>query len=74
MSDVVIYSVGLCYASACALAELSGEEVAHAVNLQHPSGVKRWRVSEDQTFADGLSPNPAPCEITPGRKHWLLEC
>lgn len=75
MSDVTVYSVGLCKASACAPVSMDAAAVAHAANLAQPTGVTPWHVSEESHFANGPEfPNPCPCEQTPGRQHWLLVC
>lgn len=70
---VVIYAVGLCYASACTEAS-DADTVAHA-NSEHPTGLRHgWQVSTDATFAGG-EPNPCPCHEWPEtRRHVLLEC
>lgn len=71
--NVEIYSVGLCYASVCAPADMSAEVVAHAVNQQHPTGIgSQWQVA-DEPFGNG-APNPSPCNDNPERQHWLLAC
>lgn len=72
-SSVQAYSVGICTASACAPADMAGEDVAHAVNGQHPTGVGPWKISDDPVFSGG-QPNPCECNTDPGRKHWLLNC
>jgi hypothetical protein len=70
--DVFIYTVGICYASACAPIALEGKDVAEAVNLLQPTGLEHgWAVSEDLTFSSGES-NPCSCQEDPERRHWLL--
>lgn len=75
MTDRVhIYSYGLCYASACAPAEMGGGDVAEAVNAQMPTGIgSRWNISSDAAFKSGQS-NPCECEHDKTRRHWLLDC
>ena len=71
---VIVYAVGLCAASACALNESSKDDIERAVNREHMTGLDhRWTISEEN-FASGL-PNPCPCDKEPEvRKHWLLSC
>jgi hypothetical protein len=72
--SVDIYSVGLCYASVCAPANMSVEVLEHAVNIQTPTGIEaRWRVAEDEAFADG-TPMPCLCPGGEDHKHWLMVC
>jgi hypothetical protein len=72
--NVVVYSHGLCFASACALTDLDALAVELAVNDEVPTGIAApWRISEDAHFANG-APNPSPCEKDETRKHWLLSC
>jgi hypothetical protein len=69
-----VYSVGICCASACAPSAATREDVERAVNLTHPTGIRsRWTISDDPTFAGG-EPMPHPCNMDPGRRHWLLNC
>jgi hypothetical protein len=70
--DVQIYAVGLCYASACAGADIDREQVERAVNYRYPTGVGPWHIA-DEPFATG-QPNPCPCNDVPNRQHWLLCC
>lgn len=72
--DVVIYSTGLVYLSACVAADVSDDDAAGRVNLMHPTGVTPWHVSADAQFRDGQA-NPSPCEQQPDdRRHMLFEC
>jgi hypothetical protein len=74
MSDVEIYSSGLCCASVCAPKDMEGDQVADAVNAKRPTGISsRWEISEDKQFKSG-EPNPCTCETDPERRHWLLNC
>lgn len=71
--QLVVYSQGLCYCSACASKELTREEVEALVNRLNPSGTSHaWEISEEP-FASG-APNPSPCNDGPGRLHYLLVC
>ena len=71
---VVCYGVGLCFASVCAPAALSIDEVLEAVNSRWPTGLDHgWTVSPAETFRTG-QPNPCPCEQDSSRVHRLLEC
>lgn len=71
--SVEVYSVGLCFASACASIDTTREEVEETVNWQHPTGLEsRWRI-HDGCFASG-DPNPNPCESDNTKQHWLLSC
>jgi hypothetical protein len=70
--SVDVYSVGLCYASACATTDVPREEVERAVQRSHPSGVAPWKVA-DELFRTG-EPNPCPCNSDEGKQHWLLVC
>lgn len=68
------YSVGICYASACAPWDATPEEIEQAVNLKHPTGLAHgWRISDEPTFSGG-EPNPCDCNDNPDRRHWLLSC
>lgn len=72
---VVVYSAGLCQASVCAPAVLTGEQVAALTQEQDPSGtIGGWQLDESPVFA-GSQPNPSPCNQHEGeRRHWLLSC
>lgn len=69
---VSIYAHGLCSVSVCAPKHMEPEDVARAVNKQHPSGVRPWKVS-GEAFANG-SLNPCQCEQAGSSQHWLLHC
>lgn len=71
---VIVYSVGICAASVCAINDADADEVAAAVNAAAPTGISsKWEVS-DEAFATG-EPNPCPCNGRPeSRRHWLLHC
>lgn len=73
--EVRVYACGLMLCSACAPAGMTPEQVAAAVNQEHPTGISsRWKVSSDPEFASG-GPNPGPCDQEPdARRHWLMEC
>lgn len=72
-AELVVYSMGMCHASVCALAGLSAVEVAEQVNVNRPTGIMSpWSVVEE-FFADG-TPNPGPCSDDAARRHWLLTC
>lgn len=75
MEDVIIYSTGIVACSVCASNDLSPEQVEEEVNRISPTGISsNWRISEEETFKDGI-PNPCPCEQNPEtRKHYLLHC
>ncbi len=70
--EVVFYSVGVVYLSACAPVETGGETVASQANIEHPTGVTPWAVA-DEAFRTG-EPNPCACDSEAGRRHWLLSC
>lgn len=74
MSDIQVYSSGLCYCSVCAPKEMEAAEVAEATNGANPTGLDHgWSVSSDPTFRSGQS-NPCACEQDNSRRHWLLNC
>ena len=85
MADVNVYSMGMFMASVCAPGDMSGAEVAAAVNEQdadslrgvglakHAGNTPQWGVSGDACFRTGQT-NPCSCEDDPNRKHWLMEC
>ena len=67
------YALGLVCASVCT--SLTNEEAARRLNALHPTGISSgWEVAEDATFADGETPNPAPCPDVEGHRHVLFEC
>ena len=70
-NDFVVIGVGLCYASVCT--KLTDEETTSRLNMEHPTGVGPWSISEDKTFATG-QPNPCPCVEIPGNRHILFSC
>jgi hypothetical protein len=69
---IELYSVGLCYASACAPGDAGRDDVEMAANRIAPTGIAPWRVA-DEPFQDGAA-NPHACEDDETRKHWLLWC
>lgn len=70
--DFTIYARGLVHISVCS--SLEREQVEARANLEYPSGVHPWVVSEEPTFKGG-EPNPCPCHDHPEtHKHWLLRC
>jgi hypothetical protein len=70
----VTYRVGLCMASVCAPKSMPIEEVEAQVNADNPTGLDfPWRLCDDATFSGG-QPNPCPCDQSPNRIHWLLNC
>lgn len=74
MDDIIIYSVGLVAMSVCAADGVPLEEIERVANARHPTGISsEWQISEDATFRGG-EPMPAPCDMTEGRKHWLVIC
>lgn len=70
-SKVTIYGNGLVFCSVCAPKDMSKEELAKEVNLQNPSGVLPWGISEEK-FADGTD-NPHQCEKSENL-HYLFNC
>jgi hypothetical protein len=69
MSELVIYSTGLFCMSVCAPKDMSQEDVEVAANLA--SGTNRWKISDDECFAQG-GKIPVQCEQNENRQHWLL--
>lgn len=66
------YSVGICYMSVCSDEPI--ENILEWVNKIYPTGIQsHWQKSDDETFMTG-QPNPSPCDMIQGRKHWLLNC
>lgn len=73
MNDFTPYAMGLAYASVCT--SLTDAEATQRLNAQHPTGVGPWQVSAKGHFADGVSPNPCPCDRHPDtHRHILFEC
>jgi hypothetical protein len=73
-TSVYVYAHGLVHVSACAPVAMTHDQVAAAVNSQHPTGISSSWVVSDEPFADG-TPNPVPCDQDPdGRRHYLLYC
>lgn len=67
--STVVYKTGVCFASVCTDDD-DGVMLA-TVNATHPSGTAGgWKLT-DEVFADG-TPNPAPCNIDPARRHVLV--
>ena len=75
MSWVMIYATGICAASVCAPVGMSHAEIEELVNEQSPTGIPSpWKISDDESFADG-TPCGSPCEARPTtRQHWLVNC
>lgn len=69
--DVVVFSEGLFYASACTAL---GDEATDAAMAARPAtGTRGWIRSADTHF-DGGATNPCPCEEYPDtRRHILYE-
>lgn len=68
-----VYSMGVVYASVCARADMTQEEVEDLMNRLHPSGVEsRWKVSPEK-FRTGED-NPSLCNQDPARRHYLMNC
>lgn len=68
-----IYSNGIVHCSVCAAKELTREELVRLVNQLNPTGVSSaWEISS-RPFASG-APNPSPCNDSPDRLHWLMDC
>lgn len=66
-----VMGVGLCYATVCT--SLPDEVAGWLLNLRWPTGIASpWKPSS-APFKDG-TPNPAPCETDPTRRHVLFEC
>lgn len=73
MSDVIVYTFGVCHCSVCAPAGMKPEDVEADANLAHPTGLDHgWKVSDEPAFKGGEA-NPCQC-TNPNRKHYLLEC
>lgn len=72
-NKVHIYSNGICYCSVCAPKKMKIEEVERQVNLNNPSGVGPWKLSEDKKFSSG-EPMPRQCEDNRDRLHYLFVC
>lgn len=66
-----VMATGLVYTSVCTT--LSDEKATNRLNLEIPTGVGRWAISDDPTFADG-TPNPSPCATVEGARHILFNC
>lgn len=73
-SDVFVYASGIVFCSVCAPENMSRSEVERLVNMQNPSGVTPWKISEER-FATGEE-NPHKCEKYDQEKrlHYLLNC
>lgn len=74
MEQVIVYSPGVVFLSACVSNDLTVEEAEEIVNQLHPTGIKsRWRLHKEP-FVTG-HPNPCPCDRFPElRKHYLFNC
>jgi hypothetical protein len=71
---VQLYAAGLCYASACAPADMPREEVERRVRAMDDAGTSHgWTISTDEKFQSGHA-NPCPCDQVSDRTHWLLCC
>lgn len=64
------YAVGICFASVCS--NLEPNKILERMNLEHPTGVSPWAISEEN-FASGES-NPCQCAGRADCKHHLLVC
>lgn len=71
-AGIIVYGVGLVYASACVPAETETAAVEAEVNRLFPTGVGPWQIS-GQEFRTG-EPNPCECDTDPSRLHYLLNC
>ncbi len=72
--SVEIYSNGIVSCSVCAPTTMSREDVEVEVNARNPSGIRSsWSISKDEKFATGET-NPAPCDDSDARVHYLMEC
>ena len=70
--DFQAYAVGICNASVCS--NLTLEETTRQLNREHPTGIGKWELSQEPTFAAG-EPQPCPCNLHPEtHKHYLFEC
>lgn len=74
MSDINMYSIGVCAASVCVPKETPKEIVEQWANEYQPTGISSdWKISEDKTFKTGEL-NPCVCEHDSSRVHYLLTC
>lgn len=75
ISDIHVYSVGLCNLSVCALKDIPIEKITEKVNQEHPTGLSNeWALSKRKQFADGTK-MPCPCDTHPKtRRHYLFNC
>lgn len=72
--QLVVYSEGILYCSACASRDLTREQVEALVNRLNPSGTSHGWVISEELFASG-APNPSPCNDHPElRLHYLMVC
>jgi len=65
------YSVGIVCASVCT--DMGVKEATDRLNMEHPTGVGPWFLSEDKTFRNE-QPMPCVCERDPTRMHYLFNC
>ncbi len=74
-AKVIVYSVGICAASACVEAGLTRKQIEKLVNIQEPTGItSKWKISRDKHFHSGQT-NPCPCEEHPKKRmHYFLNC
>lgn len=72
-TTVHVYAFGLCYASVCAPASLTIDEMIAAADAEQPTGLAHGWFLANEPFKDG-SPNPKTCENDPARRHYLLSC
>ena len=66
-----VYALGLVCASVCT--NLSIEDAAKRLNLEHPTGISSRWAKADEAFSDG-SPNPHSCEKDSRLQHYLFHC
>jgi hypothetical protein len=71
----IIYGLGPVCLSVCYPADMDIDALTALINLQEPTGIASdWHPADDAFFADGVSPNPCPCEDSPARLHRLYVC
>ena len=71
--DIVVYSSGLCYLSACIKKGLNIDDVIDEINTTHPTGIESKWQKTDESFHDG-NKNPCECDRYDNREHILLVC
>lgn len=75
MEEIIPYSVGLCFASVCALKGVSIAKITSELNSQFPTGIRsKWKLSKNKKFNSGET-NPCNCDRFPEtRTHYLFNC